>query len=209
MLHNLKPMEFVKTSGNYGIDFDTTISYDPVAVLISNSNSLKFKLKKILINHYGRDEHGQFVVVKENTTRNNFEMGIKLLEVNTFQAKLSLFSLGFGFGSFKMNFDSYTVQREKTTREGVEEYLIEERKRKDEELLKQGISDNDAFTREYHVDTKGKHSHVKIGGLFFYNKEQSKSSAITNIATNDGLDKHFYHYGKIKENIFWCNRNGH
>ena len=45
--HNLKPMEFIKTYGNYGIELDTSVSYDPTGFLLANGGDFGFgKLKR-------------------------------------------------------------------------------------------------------------------------------------------------------------------
>ena len=90
-----------------------------------------------------------------------------------------------------MKFDSYALKRETITREAPLEYLTEELKDKQEALLKQGVQDNEAFVREFHVETKGKYSDIKLGGLFLFNHEKSEASAVTNVRTSDGLNKIF------------------
>ena len=198
----LKPMEIIKTHVNYGIDASLDVKFSPLGFLVASSAGLGFRVKKYLTNHYTRDQYGQLHVMKEKSIREDISASLKLLEIDTFEAKLPLLSLGAGAGKFKMKFNSYFIPRGETVRDGVEEYLSKDLKREQVKILKKGVKDNDAFVNDYHLETRGSYSNFSIGALFLFNRDTARSQALTKVTQGDELKKTFYRYARFKENSF-------
>lgn len=195
----LEPMSVIKTYLNYGLDLSLNVEFNPLKAFIANSTGIGFKVKKYLTNHYTRDQFGQLNIIKESSIKKEVAANLKLLEINTYEAKLPLFNLGFGVGRFKMKFDSYLIPRDDTLRDGTDAYLSNELKQEQKKQLKRGLKNNEVFINDYHVETKGKFTNTALGALFVFNREKSKMSALTKVTDNNSFDKKFYRYTIQKE----------